>query len=59
MQVLSAAIGRERLHFEAPPRDQLERQLEAFLHWIISPPAQLDGLVRAGLVHFWFLTLHP
>jgi hypothetical protein len=59
MQVLSGAIGRERLHFEAPPRDQLERQLEAFLHWIASPPAQLDGLLRAGLAHLWFLTLHP
>jgi len=59
MQVLSGAIGRERLHFEAPPRDQLEGQLEAFLGWISSPPAQLDGLVRAGLAHLWFLTLHP
>ena len=59
MQVLSGAIGRERLHFEAPPRDQLEGELEAFLGWIASPPAQLDGLLRAGLAHLWFLTLHP
>jgi Fic family protein len=59
MQVLFGAIGRERLHFEAPPRDQLERQLSDFLHWIASPPKQLDGLVRAGLAHLWFLTLHP
>jgi Fic family protein len=59
MQVLSGAIGRERLHFEAPPRNQLERQLEAFLEWIASPPAELDGLLRAGLAHLWFLTLHP
>jgi Fic family protein len=59
MQVLSGAIGRERLHFEAPPRDQLERQLEVFLDWIVSPPAELDGLLRAGLAHLWFLTLHP
>jgi Fic family protein len=59
MQVLSGAIGRERLHFEAPPRDQLEKQLEAFLDWVASPPAQLDGLLRAGLAHLWFLTLHP
>jgi Fic family protein len=59
MQVLSGAIGRERLHFEAPPRDQLERQLEAFLDWVASTPAQLDGLLRAGLAHLWFLTLHP
>ena len=59
MQVLSGAIGRERLHFEAPPRAQLEQQLADFLDWIASPPAQLDGLVRAGLAHLWFLTLHP
>lgn len=59
MQVLSGAIGRERLHFEAPPRDQLEKQLEVFLDWVASPPAQLDGLLRAGLAHLWFLTLHP
>lgn len=59
MQVLSGAIGRERLHFEAPPRDQLEGELGAFLGWIASPPAQLDGLLRAGLAHLWFLTLHP
>ncbi|MEX0588011.1 MAG: DUF4172 domain-containing protein, partial [Cyanobium sp.] len=59
MQVLSGAIGRERLHFEAPPRDALEEQLEAFLDWTVSPPVELDGLVRAGLAHLWFLTLHP
>ena len=59
MQVLSGVIGRERLHFEAPPRNQLERQLEVFLNWIASPPAELDGLLRAGLAHLWFLTLHP
>ena len=59
MQVLSGAIGREHLHFEAPPRDQLKEQLEAFLDWVASPPEQLDGLLRAGLAHLWFLTLHP
>jgi Fic family protein len=59
MQVLSGAIGRERLHCEAPPRDQLEEQLQVFLDWATNPPAQLDGLVRAGLAHLWFLTLHP
>jgi Fic family protein len=59
MQVLSGAIGRERLHFEGPPRNQLEQQLEVFLDWVASPPAPLDGLLRAGLAHLWFLTLHP
>ena len=29
------------------------------MKWIASPPADLDGLLRAGLAHLWFLTLHP
>lgn len=49
MQVLSGAIRHDRLHFEAPPRDQLDGQLGAFLGWIAAPPAQLDGLAGAGL----------
>lgn len=49
MKVLSGAIRRDRLNFEAPPRDQLDGQLGAFLGRIAAPPAQLDGLVRSGL----------
>lgn len=49
MQVLSGAIRHDRLHFEAPPRDQLDGQLGAFLDWIAVPPAQLGGLAGAGL----------
>jgi Fic family protein len=59
MQVVSGAIGRERLHFEAPPRDGLERQMTLLLEWFNGPSLQLDGLVRAGLAHLWFVTLHP
>ena len=59
MQVLSGPIGRERVHFEAPPRPALEAQLDALLAWIADPPVNLDGLLRAGIAHFWFLTLHP
>jgi Fic family protein len=59
MQVVSGAIGRERLHFEAPPRDGLDRQLTLLLDWFNGPSLQLDGLVRAGLAHLWLVTLHP
>ncbi|MCT0225751.1 Fic family protein [Synechococcus sp. CS-1328] len=59
MQVLSGAVGRERLHSEAPPRYQLEEQLESLLAWMALPPQGLNGLLRAGLAHLWFLTLHP
>jgi len=59
MQVVSGAIGRETLHFEAPPRESLERQLTLLLDWFNGPSLELDGLMRAGLAHLWFVTLHP
>ena len=58
MQVVSGAIGRERLHFEAPPRSGLEVELARWLDWFQHPPEGLDGLLRAGLAHLWFITLH-
>ncbi len=59
MQVVSQHAGRERVHFVAPPRNRLERELCRFLDWFAEPPSSLDGLLRAGLTHLWFVTLHP
>ncbi|MDB5815742.1 MAG: hypothetical protein JWN23_2859 [Rhodocyclales bacterium] len=58
MQVVSGGAGRERVHFTAPPRDMLDAQLGDFLAWFAAP-AYMDGLVRAGIAHLWFVTLHP
>ncbi|WP_447527899.1 Fic family protein [Vreelandella sp. TE19] len=59
MQVVSGRIDRPKVHFEAPPRAQLEAELEAFLEWFNHPPEGLDPLVRAGIAHLWLITLHP
>lgn len=59
MRVISGGIGREKVHFEAPPRDALEREVSRFIVWFNTPSPQLDGLLRAGLAHLWFVTLHP
>jgi Fic family protein len=59
MQIVSGPIGREKVHYQAPPRDRLGRQMERFLSWYNSPPAGLDGLLRAGLAHAWFELAHP
>jgi Fic family protein len=59
MRVISGPIGRQRVHFEAPPRAGLAKSVRQFLAWFNAPPPQLDGLVRAGLAHLWFVTLHP
>lgn len=59
MQVVSGRIGRETVHFEAPPREGLETELQRLSHWFNNPPSDLDGLIRAGIAHLWFVTLHP
>lgn len=59
MQIVSGPVGRTRVHYEAPPRDRLEAEMDAFLQWFNAPPDDLDGLVRAGLAHAWFEIIHP
>ncbi|MCG5493569.1 Fic family protein [Ectothiorhodospira variabilis] len=61
MQVVSGRIDRPKVHFEAPPRERLEREVDQFLQWFESSRHDpgMDPLVRAGLSHFWFVTLHP
>lgn len=60
MQVVSGRIDRPAVHFEAPLREGLEEQLEQFLEWFEASQHQtaLDPMLRAGIAHFWFVTLH-
>ncbi|ALV61149.1 Fic family protein [Burkholderia cenocepacia] len=58
MQVVSGPIGRQRVHFEAPPAARLTHEIGRFLAWLNAPPAE-PLLIRAGLAHLWFVTLHP
>ena len=61
MQVISGRLDKPTVHFEAPPRDGLEAQLNEFLDWFANSrdSTSLDPLLRAGIAHFWFVTLHP
>ncbi len=58
MQVVSGPVGREKVHFEAPGAERLESEMARFLAWSNSPPA-IDPVLRAGIAHFWFVTIHP
>src|SRR5712692_152421 len=58
MEVVSGAIGNERVHFTAPPAARLEREMTAFLDWF-NKPADIDEVLKAGLSHLWFVTVHP
>ncbi len=61
MQVVSGRIDQPTVHFEAPPRERLDQQLTNFLDWFEAGrhDVSLDPLLRAGIAHFWFVTLHP
>lgn len=58
MRVVSGGYGRERVHFEAPPAERVGAEMERFLEWYARQD-QVEGLVRAGLAHLWFVTIHP
>ena len=59
VKVVSGRIDRPVVHFEAPPRQGLEDELERFMDWFNHPPAGLDPILRAGIAHLWLVTLHP
>lgn len=73
MRVVSGAIGKEKIHFEAPPRQGLAKALDEFLLWFNQPLSEphsrrkffeeklfaSNGFIRAGITHLWFVTLHP
>jgi Fic family protein len=58
MQVVSGPIGRERVHFQAPAANRLKKEMTAFLKWF-NGTDDTDPVLRAGLAHLWFVTIHP
>jgi len=73
MQIVSGRLGREVVHYQAPPSAQVPQEIAQFLVWFACPPAVpghapstesgpapgLHGLARAALAHLWFETIHP
>ncbi len=63
MQVLSGPMGSERIHFEAPPSVDVPALMEVFLSWFNdSAPgksAAMHPIIRAGIAHLWFESIHP
>jgi len=58
MQVVSGAIGRERVHFEAPAAERIPQEMKRFLLWLEQDQG-LDPVLKAGIAHLWFVTIHP
>lgn len=58
MQVVSGPMGREKVHYEAIPANRVHGEMNTFLLWI-NGESSLDGVIKAGLAHLWFLSIHP
>jgi Fic family protein len=58
MQVVSGPLGREKVHYEAPPAKRVAEEMKKFLRWF-EQAGDHDPLLIAGLAHLWFVTLHP
>ncbi|MFN7910283.1 MAG: Fic family protein [Bacteroidota bacterium] len=64
MQVVSGAIGKEKVHFEAPPSKQVDKEMQLFLKWFnaTAPNGKkhiVNGVVRSAIAHLYFLSIHP
>lgn len=58
MQVVSGPMGKERVHYEAPGADVLDREMKRFCDWF-NKECSIDPVVKAAVAHLWFVTIHP
>lgn len=58
MQVVSGPIGREQIHYTAPPAERVAAEMEAFLDWF-NAPIDTAPVLKAAQAHLWFVTIHP
>jgi len=59
MRVVSGPVGRETIHFEAPPAERVSEEMGRFLAWWQDSRGSMEGLLRAACAHFRFVTIHP
>lgn len=58
MRVVSGGMGREKVHFQAPDSDRIPKEMHFFLDWF-NHNLDSDPIIKAGIAHLWFLTIHP
>lgn len=58
MQVVSGAMGKEKVHFQAPDSTLVEKEMSRFLEWF-NHYDKIDLVLKAAIAHLWFVTIHP
>jgi Fic family protein len=57
MEIVSGPIGKEKVHYIAPPRNILEKEMEVFLKWLNNDSD--ISIIKAAIAHLWFVIIHP
>jgi Fic family protein len=58
VQVVSGRMGDETVHFEAPPAEKVDHEINQFLNWLNNEDT-IDLVLKAAIAHLWFVTIHP
>ena len=59
MQIVSGAMGKEKVHYEAPPSDAIPAMMNKFVSWVNSDNSTIDPVLKAATAHLWFVVIHP
>jgi len=58
MQVVSGPMGKERIHYQAPPPNQVQSEMKSFIYWL-NNDTKWDLVIKSAIAHFWFIIIHP
>lgn len=58
MQIVSGAMGKEKLHYEAVSAQKVKQEMDKFLIWF-NDNLKIDPVLKAAIAHFWFIIIHP
>jgi Fic family protein len=58
MQIVSGAMGKEKIHYEAIPAKRMKQEMDSFLKWF-NDTTPIDPILKASIAHFWFIIIHP
>jgi Fic family protein len=59
MQIVSGAMGKEKIHYEAVAPTLVKAEMDKFLDWFNTPTEGLDPVLKTAIAHFWFIIIHP
>lgn len=58
MQIISGPMGKGRVHFHAPPPQDMKKEMNVFLNWL-NNNSKIDLVLKSAIAHFWFIIIHP